>query len=100
MYVYRTATLRDRSAAVAERVRAHGIDMQILDCAQARAMEPALNDSVCGAQFYPGDARLRPDRFLAELARVVRMLGADVREHCPATAFELDGDRIAGVVTP
>ena len=44
--------------------------------------EPALRDGVVGVVRFPGDARLRPDRYVAELARAVREAGGVIEEHC------------------
>jgi len=41
---------------------------------------------------FRGDARLRPDRYVAELARVVRERGGEIIEHCPVDcAHEQEG---------
>ena len=45
--------------------------------------EPALRDGVVGAVRFPGDASLRPDRFVAELARAFRAAGGLVTEDAP-----------------
>jgi len=42
--------------------------------------EPALLDGVVGAVRFPGDASLRPDRFVAELARAFHAAGGVVTE--------------------
>jgi D-amino-acid dehydrogenase len=48
-------------------------------------MEPALKHGVAGVMRFDGDAVLRPDRYVAELARLVRERGGEIVEHC---AFE------------
>jgi D-amino-acid dehydrogenase len=54
-------------------------------------MEPALRPGVAGGLFHPGDARLRPDRYVAALAQRVRELGGHIVEG--AKIDRLDTDR-------
>ena len=42
-----------------------------------------MKPGVAGVIRFGGDAMLRPDRYVAELARVVRARGGEVVEHCP-----------------
>ncbi|WP_202842856.1 NAD(P)/FAD-dependent oxidoreductase [Luteimonas saliphila] len=74
-----------------------GIASEIIDGAAYQAQEPALREGVAGAVRYPGDAHLRPDRYVAELARVVVAAGGAIEEHCEATRVEAQdgGMRVA-----
>lgn len=45
-----------------------GVPIRMLDGDEARAMEPALNETVTGAVFYEEDAGLDPGRFISGLA--------------------------------
>ena len=58
--------------------------------------ETSLLPGVAGVVRFPGDARLRPDRFVAELARVCRGLGGVIVEYCAVQRvdFECDGARV------
>lgn len=76
-----------------------GIDYQLHGGADYLAAEPALLDGVVGAVSFPGDARLRPDRYVAELARAVRDAGGRIEEDCPAGAIDC-GAGGAAVQTP
>jgi D-amino-acid dehydrogenase len=82
-----------------DELRAVGIRAETLDGAAARRLEPALNESVAGAIRYPGDASLRPDRFVAELARRVGERGGIIRGGERVTGFRTEGTRVAAVVT-
>lgn len=55
--------------------------------------EPALREGLVGAVRFPGDARLRPDHYVAELARVVRALGGEIIEQCPVDAITESRER-------
>ena len=74
LYAYRDARELDASRWTIGELAAVGLVVQELDGARARSLEPALNDSIVGAHYNPGDAHLRPDRYVAELARRVREL--------------------------
>lgn len=62
-------------------------------------MEPALLPGVAGGELHPGDAHLRPDRFVAELARKVRELGGIIEQDTEVTSMKLDGKRIVSVTS-
>ena len=98
LYVYRTRRqqLADECdhIAVLDRV---GIEVQRLSGAQVEAMEPALKPGVAGGLFHPGDARLRPDRYVAELARRVREWGGVIETGARVERFTTDSRRITHV---
>ena len=50
-----------------------------------------MRPGVTGAISFPGDARLRPDRYVAELARVVRERGGIIEEQCRVDRLETTG---------
>src|SRR5690606_28335138 len=74
-----------------------GVASEVIDGPAYQAQEPALRDGVAGAVRYPGDAQLRPDRYVAELARAVVAAGGIIEEHCEVTHVEArdGGMRIA-----
>jgi Glycine/D-amino acid oxidases (deaminating) len=95
LYVYRTAQRQAADArdhvAVLERL---GIEVQRLRGDQVEAMEPALKPGVVGGLLHPGDARLRPDRYAAELARRVVELGGVIETGARIERFSTDTGRI------
>jgi len=64
---------------------------------QVEAMEPALKPRVVGGLFHPGDAQLRPDRFVTELARRVVELGGVIETGAQVGSFTSSRNRIARV---
>ncbi len=74
----------DEAAALAE----FGIATQVFGGGDYEREEPAMLAGVAGAIRFPGDARLRPDRYVAELARVVRQRGGVIEEHCRVDRLE------------
>lgn len=70
-----------------------GVSVELIDGAEYERQEPAMRRGVAGALRFRGDASLRPDEYVAELARVVRERGADLVEGSAVTAVERSGDR-------
>ncbi|MEW9573074.1 NAD(P)/FAD-dependent oxidoreductase [Rhodanobacter sp. Si-c] len=100
LYVYRTAKAmaadERHHATVLDRL---GIEVRRLRGDAVEAMEPALKPGVAGGLFHPGDARLRPDRYVDELARRVRELGGVIEGGARVEGFATDGRRISHVRT-
>ncbi|MFK2879227.1 NAD(P)/FAD-dependent oxidoreductase [Rhodanobacter hydrolyticus] len=100
LYVYRTARAlaadEQHHAAVLDRL---GVEVRRLHGDEVGAMEPALKPGVTGGLFHPGDARLRPDRYVAELARCVRELGGKIESGARIEGFDTNGESIARVRT-
>jgi D-amino-acid dehydrogenase len=88
LQVFRTEEALLRAIRASSWAREFGLVTETLSGDEARAREPALNASVIGALMNPGDAQLRPERYLAELARVVRAAGGTIAEQTPVTGFE------------
>ncbi|WP_313917055.1 FAD-dependent oxidoreductase [Tahibacter sp.] len=99
LYVFREQQALDGFGWHLDSLRAVGIPVEERTGAQLRALEPCLRDEVIGGVFHPGDAQLRPDRYVAELARLVREAGGVIVEDCAVEDFAVTGSRIDGVVT-
>lgn len=97
--VYRDARHFEKSQAGVRLAAEFGMPVDVLDGAACRAREPALNDSVVGGYFNPGDAQLRPERYCAELARVVRALGGEIHEATTIQGFRTASSAIEAVIT-
>jgi len=75
-------------------LRELGVRVDVVDGRTYELMEPALKPGVAGAIRFDGDAVLRPDRYVGELARVVRARGGAIVEHCAFTGVRDDGDGV------
>jgi D-amino-acid dehydrogenase len=76
-----------------------GIPAQRLRADEVESMEPSLRPGVLGGLFHPGDARLRPDRYVAELVRLVRERGGLIESGARIERIAADGRSVAGVAT-
>lgn len=99
LYVFREQQALDGFGWHARSLRDVGIAVEERSGAQLRELEPGLRDSVIGGVFHPGDAQLRPDQYVAELARIVVAAGARLIDASAVEDFSVDGDRISGVKT-
>jgi D-amino-acid dehydrogenase len=99
LYVYRHERSVQADRPHVELLRRLGMDVRVLLGDDVLALEPSLRDGVVGGLLHPGDARLRPDRFVAELARRVRELGGVIETGARVDEFGFDGARISHVRT-
>lgn len=87
-YVFRTRRDLDRELHDVPLLRDLGVDVDIVDGPAYEARDPAFKPGLAGALCFRGDAALRPDRYVAELARVVCERGGRILEHCALQALD------------
>lgn len=93
-YVYRDPRRFAHGQREISLLRELGIDVEVLDGPDYEVQEPALKPGVAGAIRFSGDAALRPDRYVAELARMVRERGGVIVEDEPLQSLSPDADGI------
>lgn len=80
IYVYSTQQAFDAEGAWGQVYRDNGVHVDTYDAAALARKEPSLKaDVLYGGYHFPNDANLRPDRYVAELLRVIKAKGVDVR---------------------
>jgi D-amino-acid dehydrogenase len=94
-YVFRERARFDHYAQECEALREFGIVSEVLDGPDYLRQEPALKPGVAGAVRFPDDARLRPDRYVAELARAVREGGGVIEENCRVQSLQESADGVS-----
>ncbi len=87
-YVFRGARALEHHQRELPLLAELGIPARVLDGAALAADEPALRPGLAGAIHFPGDAQLRPDRYTAGLARIVREAGGVIEEGVRVDGFE------------
>ncbi len=96
--------LRELSRRV-NAIRLNGIDSEILEPAEVKAMVPLLNISpearypVLGASLQRRGGVARHDAIAWGLARAADSLGIDIIQNCEVTGIEREGGRVTGVET-
>ncbi|MGN6153471.1 MAG: NAD(P)/FAD-dependent oxidoreductase [Lysobacteraceae bacterium] len=94
-YVFRNARAFAREQRELPLLRELGVAVEVIDGPACEAQEPALLSGVAGALRFSGDAALRPDKYLAELARAVRERGGEIVEECALHGLREDREGIA-----
>ena len=89
-YVFRDERALEHFAAELDALSELGIDSERIAGDAYLREETSLLPGVVGAVRFPGDARLRPDRYVAELARVCRELGGEIVEHCAVDRVDFE----------
>ena len=85
--------------------RLNGVDAEWLEPGDVARICPIVNVSpdvrypVLGATFQPRGGIAKHDHVAWAYARAADALGVDLIQHAEVTGFELDGDRVTGVVT-
>ena len=87
-YVFRTRRDMDRELGDVPMLRELGVDVEVVEGRDYEARDPAFKPGLAGALCFRGDAALRPDRYVAELARVVRERGGRILEQCALLSLE------------
>ena len=87
-YVFLEQSNFDHYAQECEVLREFGIASELISGMDYLRQEPAVKLGVLGAVRFPGDARLRPDRYVAELARAVRERGGVIEEGCRVESLQ------------
>jgi glycine/D-amino acid oxidase-like deaminating enzyme len=80
-------------------LQALGLDVQLVDGDEARAMMPVLGPTIRGASFSPRDATINPLKLVTAYADTARRLGANICTFTEVTGIETDGDHILAVLT-
>lgn len=82
--------------ARAERLRAAGVECELIDGARVRELEPHLTGALHGALRVPGDLQCDPRAIARALAREAEALGATVRTGAEATRVQGNGVDLTG----
>src|SRR5690606_20230184 len=93
-YVFRTEQDLEGFGAELALLDEIGVAYECIDGDAYVRSEPALLEGVVQVVRFPGDARLRPDRYVAELARAVRERGGTIVEQCEVEGIESTADGV------
>ncbi|HDS1125514.1 TPA: FAD-dependent oxidoreductase [Stenotrophomonas maltophilia] len=93
-YVFGDARNFDHHVAECEALNAQGIATTCIPGADYARANQAFHDRLAGAIHFPGDAQLRPHRYTAELARVLRAQGVVIDEQVDVQGFSDDAQGV------
>lgn len=91
-HVFRQAAAFDEFAEEARMLREFGVNSETIDGAAYERGEPAVLAGVHGVIRFPGDASLRPDRYVAGLAHALIERGGAIVEQFDVQRIAEDGD--------
>lgn len=80
-----------------ERQRAGGFDVEWLDAAMCRELEPRISERVAGGVFSASEGGVSNQLLALALERAAIALGVDVRQRAPATGFAASAGVVTGV---
>ena len=84
----------------AERQRALGVDVELLEPREAEALVPGISlEGVVGATFGPQDGIADPSGLTSGYATLARRAGAEIRTGIDVVSVRVEGGRVAGVTT-
>jgi len=74
-----------------------GVQADVLDPADAKALDPDITMDVEGAVYYRQDCHLEPARFMARLRERVAEMGGRIEYEVPVDAIVRSGSRVSSV---
>ncbi|MGV2986111.1 FAD-dependent oxidoreductase [Vibrio sp. E150_011] len=69
------------------RERRLGVDVELIDRAQLRNLEPALSNNLVGAALCHNEGKVNPHKVASELRKQLDDLGVIIHENCPVQAI-------------
>ena len=99
MIVAETAEEAEYLQAKVADLQAHGLEIDYLDRAEAKELQPALADHIFGSTYCPDDSVANPLYLTAAYAEKAAEFGARIHTYTPVVDLELGGGRIQRVVT-
>jgi D-amino-acid dehydrogenase len=100
MVLCATAPGLHEEAGVADRARALGLRVDVLDAAGVAARMPGLTLDVVGGVHYLDDAHASPRALMVALQASLAAAGVDFRWETAVDGLARDGRRVTGVRTP
>jgi D-amino-acid dehydrogenase len=94
LYLFRDESAFQHFKVIDEAVRKYSAGCLAVLPKELKEREPSVQSSVAGAWLDPGAAWLRPDRFMAEMARVLGKCGVTIMEKMEFVAFRTENRRV------
>jgi len=99
LHIFKTQAGYRSAAEEVHLLREHGLAAELLDAAQVRAKEPAVQPAIVGGVCYPHDAHLDPAAFVRGLARLSEKKGVRLQTSTEVLGFEISGRSVTSVKT-
>jgi glycine/D-amino acid oxidase-like deaminating enzyme len=82
-----------------DHARAHGLDSKMLSSAETAQLIPGLSRRYSGAIYTAQDMRAEPWVAVPALAGIAAREGAALVENCAVRGLDIEGGKVAGVIT-
>ena len=90
--------LDDEARFAAQAVKL-GVPAQVLSPQELAKLDPGVTMDVAGGVYFPKDAHLTPEHYLATLMRLAQNLGVDFRWQTEVSGVEIQGRKLVAVQT-
>jgi len=90
----------DDEAKFAQQARELGVPAEVLTGRELAQLDPDVTMNVAGAVYFPKDAHLTPDKYLATLEQLTQSLGVQFKWQTEVTGLEQRHGTITAVQTP
>jgi len=97
LVLYRTESGFEHGRREAWQMQQFGLQMTVLDVAEAHALEPAIHSQIVGAIQLHEDAHLTPNLFVQGLAEAAQANGVSIWPHTELLSIEVENQRITVV---
>ena len=97
--VYGSENAFEQASSHADELRAHGVDVLMLDAQQTRELEPTANEAVIGSLLLSDDASIRPASLLDGLRDQALRAGVVLASRTEATGLQFEGGHAVAVQT-
>ncbi len=76
-----------------------GMPAEVLTAEETRRLDPGVDMELLGSVYFPEDAHLSPDRFMAQLTELATQAGVEIHWESVVTGWSRQGDRILAART-
>jgi len=84
---------------LAAHARRLGMSAEVLTAPETRKLDPDVDMDILGSVYFPEDAHLSPNRFMAQLTDLLVEAGVEIRWESEVTSWSRQGDRILAART-
>ncbi len=89
----------DEEIEVGEKGRKLGLEMEILDAAGIKQLEPEVEVMVLGGVHYPLDSHLIPAQFVSSMSGLLERRGVIIEKNTEVLDFQIEGSKVKGIIT-
>jgi D-amino-acid dehydrogenase len=97
--MFKTEKVAEHERHLVEKATELGLDAQLLNADETRAMQPDIELDILGSVLYRCDSHMYPNMLMKGLIKHLEELGVKLHRNEAVTAIRHDKDKITGVIT-